>query len=167
MKNHEILYDSSAASCFVGHSFGNSIGEGSPNQQLGQMMLSLADGRPMIADRTLVNAIPGGESKIAHVVEGPVTNLKAQGVGTWGTWLEARHYMKDNNLSNIVVVFAQQSHLPRVVKQGNKLGIESILPENSVTDFDKTSDQVWTRSPYLWIPFNALGSLLLKKRGQL
>lgn len=129
-------------------------------------MLSLAEGRPLIADRTLVNALPNGDNHMAHIVEGPVTNMKAQGVGTWGTWLEAQQYMKEHELSSPMVI-AQAFYLPRAVKQGAKLGITSIVPEHLPTDFDKDSDQPWTRSLYLWIPFNAIGSLLLKKRGQL
>jgi hypothetical protein len=166
MKQYETRGNPADADCLVGHSFGSSVSECSVNNQLGNLMLSLADARPLIADRTLVNAIPEGDNRMAHIVEGPATNMKAQGVGTWGTWLEARRYMEEHELSKPLVI-AQAYHLPRVVKQGAKLGIISIVPENLPTDFDKESNQPWTRSPYLWIPFNALGSLLLKSRGQL
>lgn len=65
------------------------------------------------------------------------------------------------------LMVAQAYHVSRVVKQAAKLGISSIVPENLPTKFDRGSEQIWTRSMYLWMPFNALGSLLLKKRGQL
>lgn len=120
----------------------------------------------MIADRTLVNALPDGGSRMAHIVEGDVTNIKAQGVGTWGTLVEAQHFMETEGLSAPIMI-AQAYHIRRVVKQAAKLGIESIVPANLPKDFDENSEQIWTRSAYLWIPFNALGSLLLKKRGQL
>ncbi len=166
MKIYEAQGNPADADCLVGHSFGSSIGNGSVNHQLGVMLLSLAESRPLIADRTLVNALPDGDSHMAHIVEGPTTNMRAQGVGTWGTWLGAQQYMEEHELDKPMVI-AQAYHLPRVVRQGAKLRITSIVPENLPTDFDKESDQLWTRSPYLWVPINALGSFLLKNRGQL
>lgn len=154
------------ADSVIGHSFGTSTDESSVNAQLALHMLSNAGGRPMIADRTLVNALPDGDELMAHIVEGEVTNIKAQGVGTWGTLVEAHQYMQENGLSNPIMI-AQAYHIGRVVKQAAKLGIHSIVPEGLPTAFDKSSEQIWTRSAALWIPFNALGSLLLKKRGQL
>lgn len=129
-------------------------------------MHALADGRPMIADRTLVNALPNGADLMAHIVEGDVTNIKAQGIGTWGTLVEARQYMEENDLRRPIMI-AQAYHIGRVVRQAAKLGITSIVPEDLPTEFDKNSNQIWTRSIVLWMPFNSLGSLLLKKRGQL
>jgi hypothetical protein len=158
--------DLSEADCLVGHSYGTSIDENSVNHRLADIMQSHADMRPLIADRTLVNAFPDGDNQVAHVVEGPVTNTKAQGVGTWGTLVEAQQYMEETGLSHAMMI-AQAYHIVRVVRQAAKLGMSSIVPEGLPTDFDKRSDQIWTRSPYLWIPFNALGSLLLKRRGQL
>jgi hypothetical protein len=154
------------ADCLIGHSFGTSIDENSVNHQLANTMRRYADGRPLIADRTLVDAFPDGDQQMAHIVEGPVTNLMAQGVGTWGTLVEAQQYMQENGLSQPLMI-AQAYHIQRVVRQAAKLGIASIVPEGLPTDFDKDSSQIWTRSPYLWIPFNTFGSLLLKKRGQL
>ena len=150
----------------IGHSFGTSIDQQSVNAQLATLMLMYAEGRPMIADRTLVNALPNGDSLMAHIVEGPVTNIKAQGVGTWGTLIEAHQYMEENDLQSPIMI-AQAYHIGRVVRQAAKLGISSIVPEGLPTDFDKASDQIWTRSAALWFPINTLGSLLLKKRRQL
>lgn len=155
-----------AADCLMGHSFGTSTHETSVNAQLGRFMLAIANGRPMIADRTLVDAIPESEESMAFIVEGDVTNLKAQGVGTWGVLLAAREYMDAEGLRAPIMV-AQAYHLPRVVKQAAKLGMQSIVPKGLPTDFDPDSAQIWTRSKYLWLPFNTLGSLLLKHRGQL
>lgn len=166
MKIYEALGIPAEADCLVGHSFGTSTSEGSVNHLLAGTMLDHADGRPLIADRTLVNAIPNGDSQMAHIVEGPVTNIKAEGVGTWGTLVEAQEYMEENNLVNPMMI-AQAYHIRRVVKQAAKLGMTSIVPEGLPSNFDKDSDQIWTRSSYLWVPFNTLGSLLLKKRGQL
>jgi hypothetical protein len=154
------------ADCVIGHSFGSSIYVGSVNNQLVNEMHEVANGRPMIADRKLVDADPDIETKMSHIVEGPVTNIKAQGIGTWGTLVEAHQYMEENDLQNPIMI-AHSYHISRVVRQAAKLGISSIVPEYLPTDFDKDSDQIWTRSAMLWVPFNALGSVLLKKRGQL
>ncbi len=166
MNRYEAFGNPADADFLLGHSFGTSTDESSPNYQLAELMLEYSNGRPMVADRTLVNAMPNGDELMAHIVEGPVTNISAQGVGTWGTWVEAKEYMEENGLRRPLVL-AQAKHIDRAVRQGAKLGITSIVPEDLPTAFDKDSDQIWTRSPYLWIPFNAIGSILLKKRGQL
>ena len=166
MHTYESSGNLTDADCVIGHSFATSINSSSVNRQLANTMLRHADGRPLIADRTLVDAFPEGQNEVAHIVEGPVTNIKAQGVGTWGTLVEAKQYMDDNDLSRPIMI-AQAFHITRVVRQAAKLGINSIVPDDLPSNFDTNSDQIWTRSPYLWIPFNALGSILLKKRGQL
>jgi hypothetical protein len=157
------------ADCVVGHSFSTSLAEGSVNIELANQMLHHSDGRPMIADRMLVNAMPDGDSRMAHVVEGPVTNLNARGVkgvGTWGTLVEALEFMDENGLEAPIMI-AQAFHMRRVVKQAAKLGIDSIIPKGLPADFDHDSEQLWTKSLYFWIPMNGLGSLLLRNRGQL
>jgi hypothetical protein len=166
MQIYEARGNISDADCIIGNSFGTSTGDGSVNEHLGHQMLFLAQNRPMIADRTLVDAMPNGESRMAHTVDGPVTNMKVQGVGTWGTLREAQRFMEENDLHSPLMI-AQAYHISRVVRQATKLGLHAIVPEGLPKEFDKNSDQIWTRSPYLWIPFNGLGSLLLKKRGQL
>lgn len=166
MKSYEAIGDINDADCVIGHSFGTSIDTESVNAQLAVQMLLYQNGRPMIADRTLVNAMPDNDTNMAYIVEGEVTNLKAQGVGTWGTLVEAHEYMEENGLQ-LPLMIAQAFHIKRVIKQAAKLGITSVAPANLPKDFDKQSEQLWTRSAALWIPFNALGSLLLKHRGQL
>ncbi|GAC1469614.1 MAG: hypothetical protein NVSMB70_14720 [Chamaesiphon sp.] len=154
------------ADCVIGHSFGTSTDTDSVNNQLAHQILNFDNKLPMIADRTLVNVMPVNENRLAHIVEGEVTNIKAQGVGTWGTLIEAQQYMAENALKSPIMI-AQAFHIRRIVMQAAKLGMTSIVPDGLPTGFDKNSEQIWTRSPYLWIPFNALGSILLKKRGQL
>lgn len=166
MRVYEPIGNIAEADCLIGHSFGTSINPGSVNARLAQQMLIHEAGRPMIADRTLANAMPNGGQCLVHIVEGEVTNLKAQGVGTWGTLVEAQRYMEENGLDSPLMI-AQAYHIGRVVRQAAKLGIAAVVPEGLPADFDENSDQIWTRSVALWVPFNALGSLLLKQRGQL
>jgi hypothetical protein len=169
MRTQEPIGNVATADCIIGHSFSTSVGEGSVNAELAAQMLHYADERPVIADRTLVDAMPRGDQLMAHVVEGPVTNISSRGVkgvGTWGTLVEAKDFMDNNGLRTPIMI-AQAYHMPRVLKQAAKLGITSIVPEGLPTNFDPQSDQFWTRSLYFWVPMNALGSLLLKRRGQL
>lgn len=154
------------ADCVIGFSFGTSVDKSGVNYQLAERMLNLAGGRPLIADRTFVNAITNGDRRMAQIIEGEITNSKAQGTGTWGTRLEAKKYMDNHGLKHPLVI-AQAHNVSRVVRQGAKLGVVSITPAGLPTDFDVRSKQFWTRSIYLWIPINILGSLLLRKRGQL
>ena len=166
MKIYEAQGLIEAADCVIGHSFGSSIDSESVNRQLAEQMTDFAGDKPMIADRTLVDALPNGDELMAHVVEGQRTNMKAEGVGTWGTLVGAKDYMDEHELVAPLMV-AQAYHIKRVVRQAAKLGIASIVPEGLPTSFDRQSEQIWTRSALLWVPFNGLGSLLLKKRGQL
>ena len=152
--------------CVIAHSFGTSTYQGSVNSQLGEMALGIADGRPIIADRTLVDSVPGASSSFAIVVEGEVTNLKMEGVGTWGTLLAAKQFMQENSLESAAQI-AQAHHVTRVARQAAKLSIVSVVPEGLPTNFDPDSDQRWTRRKSLWVPFNFLGSIELKRRGQL
>jgi len=120
MSGHEASGNLAAADCVIAHSFGSSIGPGSVNQQLASQMVGLADGRPMLADRTLVDALPPGvEGQMALIVDGPRTNIRGQGVGTWGTLLKAKRYMEEHDL-HLALMIAQAHHAPRVVKQAAK-----------------------------------------------
>lgn len=154
------------ADCVIGFSFGTSTDTGSVNERLATQMQALAEGRPMIADRTLVNAMPSGDSRMAHVIEGEVTNAKAQGVGTWGTLVNARDFMEAHGFSKPIII-AQAYHVGRVARQAARLSMSSIIPSGLPADFDKNSAQFWTRSLYFWIPVNALAAPVLKWRGQL
>lgn len=173
MKSYEAIGNPAEADCIFGHSFGTSTDSDSVNRQLADYMLEYADGRPLIADRNLVDAMPNGDKKVAYVIEGQVTTIVAderkvvvEGLGTYGAWRQGLEYMQGKGLSRPLVV-AQAWHVDRAVKQGYKLGIQSIVPEGLPTDFDPQSEQIWTRSALLWVLFNALGSIRLKMRGEL
>lgn len=155
-----------AADCVIGHSFGSSTDEYSVNRKLAERMIALSGNRPMIADRTLVDALPGGDEAMAHVVEGQRSSLRTEGVGTWGTLIEAKAYMDEHGLDSPLMI-AQAFHIQSVVRQAGRLGITSIVPPDLPTDFDKGSEQIWTRSELLWVSFSGLRTLLLTKRGQL
>jgi hypothetical protein len=162
MTRNEVPGNLAEADSVIGHSFGTSTDPSSVNAQLAHQMLLYADGRPMIADHTLVNAMPNGENRMALITESATTNIKAR---TWDTLVEAHAYLEENELDAPIMI-AQAYHINGVVKQAAKLGITSLVPGWLPTNFDQNSEQPWTRSAFLWVPYNALGSLILKKRSQ-
>lgn len=157
------------ADCVMAHSFGTSLDPGSPNSRIANTMSMLSDGRPMMADRTVVDAVPSLEPQMAHIVDGAVTNFKngrPEGIGTWGTLVSCLDYMRAHDLERPLMV-AQAYHVGRVMRQAKKLGIDALQAVNLPVNFDTKSDQIWTRSYALWVPYNALASLVLKRRSQL
>jgi hypothetical protein len=154
------------ADCIIGHSFGTLTGESSVNRALAEYILGLCEGRPIIADRMLVEAFPGKDEQVAHVVEGPISNLIGQGVGSWGTLVEACAYMQEHGLY-LPAMVAQAHHIGRVVMQAEKLGITSVVPPDVPRTFDGASGQIWTRSVLWWVPREIGGSLVLRAQGKL
>jgi hypothetical protein len=176
MDIYKAIGNTDQADCLVVHSFGTSTNAESVNHELALFALNIANDRPIIADRAIVDSLPKSSKKAAMVVAGETaTHIKMAGKvpmpkiggdGTWGTLKAAKQYMDAHQLVRPLQV-AQAWHVTRVSKQAAKLGMNSILPKNLPTNFDTDSGQFWTRSLYFWIPVNLLGSLLLKMRGQL
>jgi hypothetical protein len=135
------------ADCLIVHSLGASTGIDSVNHELGVFALHIAGDRPIIADKAIADSLPEYGAKIALVVIGEAaTHIKVEGkiptptIGDDGTW----------GILNVA-----------------KLDMDSIVPKDLPRNFDKHSNQFWTRSLYSWLSINLLGSLLLKRRGQL
>ncbi len=154
------------ADVIVGHSFGTLTGENSANRSIADFILQNAYGRPIVADRTLVEAFPGKDEEVDYIVEGPVSNGVGQGVGSWGTLQEAKAFMERENLKAALMV-GQAHHIGRVVMQAKKLDIMSIVPANLPRSFDPDSGQRWTRSIGMWLPRETLGSLVLRAQKKL
>jgi hypothetical protein len=154
------------ADVIIGHSFGTRTGEGSPNRSIAEFTIVHSDGRPILADRTLVNAFPNRDEQVDHVVEGPTSNIVGQGVGAWGTLVEAKKFMNQEGLGNALMV-GHAYHIGRILMQAKKLGIRSIVPANLPRDFDPESEQLWTRWPSMWVPREVIGSLVLRLQGKL
>ena len=153
------------ADVIVGHSFGTLTDEMSVNRELAEYILDRVDGRPIVVDRNLADAFPD-EHHIDLVVEGQVSDARGNGVGTWGTLIEAKEFMKTHELSKPLMI-AQAYHIGRVAMQAQKLQMDSIIPEKLPTRFDKQSAQVWTRSRNMWVPREVIGSIVLKSQGKL
>ncbi len=154
------------ADVIVGHSFGTMTSEDSTNRAIADFAMEAAEGRPIVADRMLVDAFPGKDEDVDFVVEGPISNGVGQGVGSWGTLVEAKAYMEQKDLRAALMV-GQANHIGRVVMQAKKLGITSIVPANLPNRFDPQSEQRWTRSMGMWLPREIIGSLVLRAQKKL
>lgn len=164
--NYAPVGNANEADIISGHSFGTVVEKGSVNYALAQFILETSQGRPITADRMLVDAFPRGEKDVDLVIEGPVSNTTGQGVGSWGTLVETKEFMESIGLDKPMIV-AQAHHVGRVAMQARKLGLTPIVPVGLPTHFDANSEQRWTRSAGWWIPREVLGSLVLKKQGRL
>lgn len=159
--------------CVIGNSFGTSTHEGSVNHTiLAYCQWEAIDVKPLIVDRTLakVGFSPYGPSRIDHIVEGPVSNTTGGGVGTWGVLTEAlafmrREYGDAKPLRPLLV--GQANHTGRITMQARKLGMDPVTDVGMPTEFDRRSDQFWTRNLAFWLPREILGSFILKKKGHL
>ncbi len=149
----------------MGHSFGTDTSEQSVNRQLVDTMKQYAKGRPIIADRILVQADPEGEKVYAHIIDGQITKMDGRS-GTGRALGNAKLYMDKNNLTKPLMV-AQKYHIDRVVRQAAKLGISSIVPPGLPGQFDRQSKQFWTKNRLLFIPLNLFAYIKLKLDGGL
>lgn len=157
------------ADCVIGNSFGTSVDEGSVNGQLAEQIQDVRrtwSGAPVIVDRMLANAFPDAGASLDVIVDGPISNGVGQGVGSWGVLVEGKRFMDEHGIER-AALFAQANHIGRVAMQAKKLGIEPIIPAGLPTDFDRQSDQLWTRSLGWWVPREVLGAAVLKLQGKL
>ena len=164
--HYEAVGNPAYADCVIGHSFGTLTERGSVNRALAEYILEHGDDRPVIADRMLVDAFPNRDEDVEKVVEGPISNGRGQGVGTWGTLVEAKAYMEREGLKRPLMV-AQAYHIGRVVMQSHKLGMDPIVPSDPPSFFDRDSEQRWTRSLGMWVPREVIGSLVLRAQKKL
>jgi len=164
--HYEVIGSPDDADVIVGHSFGTLIGEDSANRAIADFALKAANGRPIVADRMLVEAFPHSDEDVDHVVEGPISNGVGQGVGSWGTLVEAKVFMEREDLKTALMV-GQAHHIGRVAMQAKKLGILSVVPANLPNRFDPDSEQHWTRSMGMWLPREIIDSFVLRAQKKL
>lgn len=164
--HYEVTGNPDNADIIIGHSFGTFVGEGSANRSIADFALQIADNRPIVADRMLVDEFPNRDEDVDFVVEGAISNGVGQGVGSWGTLAEAKAYMEREKLKSALLV-GQTHHIGRVAMQARKLGIISIVPAGLPSNFDPESDQRWTRTLILWLPREIIGSFVLRAQKKL
>ena len=162
-----------AADVIVGHSFGTSITPKSPNGRLAAFIERHADGRAIVADYTLVQAMSDPEivDLVVGAPEDPdanatVSNTLGTKGGTWGVLLAAQEFMHENNLRHPLQV-AQAHHIGRISMQANKLGMRSVIPLGLPHNFDHKSRQWWTWNLAFWMLREVPGAWELRRQGQL
>lgn len=163
---YEVIGNPNDADLVIGHSFGTLTDETSANCLLANYILEHASGRPIVADRMLVNAFPATDQAVDRVVEGPISDTVGKGVGTWGTLVEAQAFMQERSLSCALMV-AQAHHIGRIAMQARRLGIGLVVPKGLPAHFDPESDQRWTRGLGWWLPREVFGSWVLRAQGKL
>ena len=163
---YEISGKVADADIIVGNSFGTSIHSESPNAAIARYILANEQGQPIVLDRTLADAFPQS-TQLDVVVEGDVSNTVGSVGGSWGVLVEAKKYMDEAELHRPLMA-AQAFHVGRVAMQAMKLGmVDVIIPDGLPRDFDKQSEQPWTRSLGLWVPREVIGSFVLRRQGRL
>jgi hypothetical protein len=158
------------ADCVIGFSFGTNTNPEGVNAQLASQAMSYGQGpwKPVMMERMLVNSLYPYGPQPAYSIEGSISNARSsEGLGTWGVLKIAHKIMKERKLERPLIV-AHAFLADRVATQANKQGMQSIVvPEGLPRQFDRDSEQVWTRSCLLWIPREVIGLRVLRKRGQL
>ena len=154
------------AEVILGHSFGTSIHPKSPNGAIAQYILDHQDGQQIVVDQTLADAFPSS-TRLDLIVEGEISNTIGSVGGTWSVLIKGKEYMDANELTNALIV-AQKLHVGRVAMQAVKAGIENIIvPGDLPAILDIDSEQLFTRSEWLWVPREVLGSYILRLQHKL
>lgn len=164
--HYESVGDIRDAEVIIGHSFGTSTHVDSPNGALAKFILAHENGQPIAVDRPLASAFPRS-TQIDLVVEDTISNVTGSEGGTWMILSQTKEFMDEHELSRPLLV-AQSHHIGRVAMQARRLGmIDPIIPAGLPGNFDKNSDQPWTRSKHLWIPREVIGAYVLRHQGRL
>jgi len=170
-------------------SFGTSIDQGSVNAELAQTGLLLAGERPLLVDSMIYKALwlssLVSDVETVHevdtsetlesqpldhitVLDAAISSLPGRGGGSWEALKGAKQIMADHGIEELdLIIVGQAYHVGRVAMQAKTLEINPLMPANLTRRFDRKSKQLWTRGLGLWVPYELLGSLELKRRGQL
>jgi hypothetical protein len=111
---------------------------------------------------------------------GEISTEPGKGAGSWGTLHAAYTAMAGVGLHRPILI-ANGHHVGRAARQAEKLRYHPdflskkgnpmmdppIIPAYLPRHFDRHSDQLWTRNIGAWMLYEALGSLVLRHRGQL
>jgi hypothetical protein len=160
------------ADSYFAVSFGTDTTAETVNAEIKQRSYDAADSSWLIMERTLVDSYPHTTPEPDHIIEGPVSNLKGEGLGTYGVAIDGLRFMKTRGLYRPQIM-AQAHHAPRVYAQlilaaeVLDMKVQPILLTNLPRKFDPESEQPWTRSKAKWTAFAPFIMMALKRRGQL
>ena len=123
---------------------------------------------PVITDARMEETYGSLPPGFVFVVDGPISNRKGEGFGTFDVLEGAKGIMDAEGLTNPMLV-GQACHVHRTALQAMsaKIKMDPIVPKGLPYQFDSHSEQIWTRSLPLWIAHEVIGAQVLRKRGQL
>jgi hypothetical protein len=165
--------------CVVGASFGTSTDQDSPNAHILRVAegASRLSGRILIVDETLSDTFFDGDPLAfigTRIIAGPPSTTMGGGLATWGTLKGAMDFMVkekpwpyDASRPLRPLIVGQHYHVGRIAMQAYKLGMDPRIATDTIREFDRHSDQIWTRNLAFWLPREILGSFVLKKKGHL
>lgn len=162
--NYEIVGDPSEGDSVMGVSFGT----GAVNDLIARQVVDYGVGKPKILDVMVGEHYPEAwrSDGMVEVIETEIVNAAMTKGGMWNVLEIANDYMRDNDLSRLVIV-GHACHIGRVAMQAQKLGMNVIVPSGLPRQFDRDSQQFWTRSKGIWVPAELAAAYKLRKRGQL
>jgi len=163
---YEVIGNPMNADCVIGQSFGASEhGPGAANIHLASFILDNCQGRPLILQSEIADAVMGA-APVACVVQGKPSTAGGGELDSWRVLEEAADYMKQNQFSRPLLV-AHAYHVGRVAMQAKRQGLEPIVPPGLPRAFDAKSTQPWTRNPRSWAAREIPGLAYLRFKGRL
>lgn len=92
--------------------------------------------------------------------------IEGEYLDTYEVLAQTAEICKKNGWGRVIVI-AHPHHMWRVAQTAEKFGLEPLIPQLPPVPYDSESIQLWTRSPFLFIPREVLYRLYLLFRGQI
>jgi hypothetical protein len=169
---YRISENTDKANCVVALTFGyrftrTGVRESGPcNEYLASLALALSNGRPIIAQAEIAQAIRSlRPSAGADHVIGSAQDL-VQYLDTHEFAVRVQSIMDDHGWKTAELI-AHPHHLPRVQAVFASRGIEATTSADVRSVWDRKSTQPWTRSPLRWAIRELFAIWLYEQRGWL
>ncbi len=164
--------DTGAAQCIVALDFGHRLVQGGArepgtcNEYLASLALTTSNGRPIIAQVEINQAICFLRSSMGadHIIGSP--RHHGRYFDTHELAVQVHSIMAGHGWTTAALI-AHPHHLPRTQAVFASRGIETTTPAGVRSIWDLKSNQLWTRSPLLWASRELLAILLYERRGWL
>lgn len=169
---YRIAGNTDTAQCVVALAFGYiftpaGVREPGPcNEYLASLALATSDGRPIVAQVEVNQAIRSlrpsmGADHVIRSARDPERYLDTREFA-----VQAHRIISDNGWKTAVLI-AHPHHLPRAQAVFSSLGIETATPAGVRSIWDRTSSQPWTRSPLRWAIRELFAMWVSEQRGWL
>ncbi len=136
------------------------------NEYLAALTLATSNGRPIIAQAEIDQAIRSCRPGVgAAQIIGPTLNSERY-FDTRECAVQAHSIMSDSGWKTAALI-AHPHHLPRVQAVFASYGIETATPPDIRAIWDRESNQPWTRGPLRWAIRELFAIWLYERRGWL